>query len=69
MSRVISWFFKWSLEITGGSIILFNYQPYERQEKYVGMYQAARNSIRSIYYLYGIYGDFKEVVRVNRGTD
>ena len=56
MSRIVSWLFKWSLEITGGSIIVFNYQPYERRERIVGMYRAAVNSARSIYYLYGVYG-------------
>ena len=69
MSRMVSWLFKWSLELTGSSIILFNYQHYERQQQLIGMYRSARNSFRSVYYLYGIYGDFKEVVRMSRGTD
>ena len=66
---MVSWLFKWSLELTGSSIILFNYQHYERQQQLIGMYRSARNSFRSVYYLYGIYGDFKEVVRMSRGTD
>ena len=68
MSRIVSWLFKWSLEITGGSIIVFNYQPYERRERIVGMYRAAVNSARSMYYLYGVYGEFKDIVGLDRGV-
>ena len=62
----MSWMFRWSLELTGGSIILFNYQPYERQQRFIGMYRSGLNSFRTVRYMYGLYGDFKEIANMNQ---
>ena len=32
------------------------------------MFNSARNSARSLYYLYGVYGDFKEIVSMDRNS-
>ena len=69
MSRALFWFFKWSLEISGGSIVLFNFQPYERRENIIAMWKSARNSFRSVYYLYGTYGEFKEILGMDRNSE
>lgn len=60
MTTLFKGLFKWSLEITGASIILFNYQTYERQQQLIGMYHSAKNSFRTAKFLYGIYHDFKD---------
>lgn len=63
MPQIIRWLFKWSLEITGSSIIIFNYQPYERQQRIKGAYYSACNSIRTVRYLASLAGDFKELIK------
>ena len=59
---MIKFMFKWSLELTGASILLFNYQTYEKQQKMIAVYRAARNSTRAVYYMAGLAQDFKSIV-------
>jgi predicted unusual protein kinase regulating ubiquinone biosynthesis (AarF/ABC1/UbiB family) len=59
MTAILRGLFRWSLEITGVSIIWYNYQPYDRQQKLLGIYNFARNSIRLTRCLYGLQQDFK----------
>lgn len=56
MSRLIKGMFKWSLEITGASIVWYNYQNYERQQKIMGVYHFLCNSYRTALCLYNIHG-------------
>ena len=69
MPRIFSWLFRWSLELTGSSILLFNYQPYDRQQHIIGMYNATVNSIRTIWYLYRVYGEFKDFMGSTPGSE
>jgi hypothetical protein len=62
MSRIIRGLFRWSLEITGVSIVWFNYQPYERQQRLIGIYHFLQNSYRGLTCLYGLYGDFSPLL-------
>ena len=56
---MIRFMFKWSLELTGASILLFNYQTYQRQQQMIAIYGAARNSVRAVYYMAGLAKNFK----------
>lgn len=58
MTAIFKGLFRWSLEITGASIIWYNYQPYERQQKINGIYNFFRNSVRFTKCLYGLSTDF-----------
>ena len=46
MSRLLKGLAYWSLEITGASILLFNYQPYPRQQQIIAAYASAKNAFR-----------------------
>jgi hypothetical protein len=59
---------KWSLELTGASILLFNYQSYEKQQQMIGVYRAVRNSARTVYYLAGLAKEFKDLVGTSFAT-
>lgn len=54
--------FKWSLELTGLSIICFNYQPYDRQQKFIAIYNAGVNSFRTIRHLLGVANQAKNLL-------
>ena len=60
MAAVLKGLFRWSLEITGVSIIWYNYQPYEKQQKLIGVYNFARNSYRCSRCLLALSQDFKQ---------
>ena len=60
MAAVLKGLFRWSLEITGVSIIWYNYQPYEKQQKLIGVYNFARNSYRFSRCLLALSQDFKQ---------
>ena len=68
MVRVFSGLFKWSLEITGLSIILFNYQPFERQQQLQALYNSGRNTMRAAKYLYGVVADAKQLFSMPTNT-
>lgn len=53
MSRLIK-IVSSGLILSGLSVIVFNQQSYDRQQRVVGMYRAARNSIRAVRAVYGI---------------
>lgn len=57
MTAIIKGLFRWSLEITGVSIIWYNYQTYERQQKILGIYGSLKNSYRFSKCLYGLSQD------------
>jgi hypothetical protein len=59
MTAIFKGLFRWSLEITGVSIVWYNYQPYERQQKILGIYGFLRNSYRFSKCLYGLSQDLK----------
>ena len=56
--------FKWSLELTGLSIIAFNYQPYDRQQKLIALYNAGVNSFRTIRHLFGVANQAKNLLQL-----
>jgi hypothetical protein len=56
--------FKWSLELTGLSIIAFNYQPYDRQQKLIAIYNAGLNSYRAIRHLFGVANQAKNLLEL-----
>lgn len=60
MTAIFKGLFRWSLEITGASIIWYNYQSYERQQKILGVYKSMKNSYRFATCLYAISQDFKD---------
>lgn len=60
MTAIFKGLFRWSLEITGVSIIWYNYQPYEKQQKLIGIYNFLRNSYRFSRCLYSLSQDFKD---------
>ena len=62
MPRIIRFLFKWSLEITGTSIILFNYQPYIRQQQIIGFYHSTCNAFRTFRYLGSLANDFRHLI-------
>jgi hypothetical protein len=51
---IIRGLFKWSLELTGLSIVWFNFQPYERQQKLIALYNSGANCFRTVTYLFGV---------------
>jgi hypothetical protein len=51
---IIRGLFRWSLELTGLSIIWFNFQPYDRQQKLIAFYNFGANSFRTVGYLFGV---------------
>jgi hypothetical protein len=59
MTTVFKGLFRWSLEITGVSIIWYNYQPFERQQKLIGIYNFLKNSYRFTKCLFYLKSDFK----------
>lgn len=60
MSAVLRGLFRWSLEITGVSIIWYNYQPYEKQQRLIGIYNFAKNSYRFSRTLLSLKQDFEQ---------
>lgn len=68
MTRVFKGLFKWSLEITGVSIILFNYQSFERQQQMIALYNSGRNTIRTVKHLYGVINEAKELFSMSPNT-
>jgi len=64
MPRIITGLFKWSLEITGVSIVWFNYQTYERQQKLIGIYHFLQNSYRGVKCIFGLYRDFRPLMEL-----
>jgi hypothetical protein len=59
MTAIFKGLFRWSLEITGVSIIWYNYQPYERQQKIQGIYGFLKNSYHFTKCLYDLSQDLK----------
>lgn len=51
---IIRGLFKWSLELTGLSIVWFNFQPYDRQQKLIALYNCGVNSFRTVRHLFGV---------------
>lgn len=59
---IIKGLFKWSLELTGLSIIWFNFQPYDRQQKLIAAYNSGLNSFRTMRYLFGVASQAKSLL-------
>jgi hypothetical protein len=59
MTAIFKGLFRWSLEITGASIVWYNYQSYERQQKIIGVYGFLKNSYRFTKCLYGLSQDLQ----------
>lgn len=68
MSRIIK-FLSRGLILSGVGLIVFNQQPYERQQKIIGLYKAGVNSYRSVKYLYGVTKEFKELLTIDRDSE
>lgn len=62
MSTIFKGLFKWSLEITGISIIWYNYQTYQRQQKILGIYKSAINSYRFLSCIYSLSNNFNNLL-------
>jgi hypothetical protein len=64
MSRLVK-VLSTGLIASGLSIILFNQQPYDRQQRILALYQTSKNCARTIHCLYSLHHDFKQLL----GTD
>lgn len=69
MSRLITGLFKWSLEITGVSIVGYNYLSYERQQNLLGLYHSLQNSYRTALCAYELYNQFKPLLEVKNNPE
>lgn len=68
MSRLIK-LVSSGLILGGLGVIAFNQQPYDRQQRIVGLYRAAKNSARAVKVLYGIRSDLNELLSVEVSSE
>lgn len=68
MSRLVK-VLSTGLIASGLSIILFNQQPYDRQQRIIALYRASRNTARTMHYLYSLHHDFKQLLETDTNSD
>jgi hypothetical protein len=64
MIRVCKGLARWSLEITGASIVWFNYQSEEKQENLKGIYYFILNSYRSSKFIFKTFKNYKSIIKL-----
>lgn len=63
MSRVVS-LLSGGLIASGLSLIIFNQQPYDRQQRILALYRTTRNSLRTVKYLYSLRSDLNNLLQL-----
>lgn len=69
MFRLFKGLARWSLEISGASIIWYNYQSEERQQRLRGTFYFMLNSYRSCKFLYRTAVEFKNTLAVEANLE